>query len=225
MQVRNATMAAEQVASMVLDHRQTVREFDFDDVILINGGTWEDALQPLTRVSGSDEWQSQQSGSEVGSFSSSQCEIDLEQVQETGEVIDTAVAIGRTSVVVTKLKKKRVRRKHRRQHKDTGEQHRERPVISNPIPIADPNVQGVQRNLELEAAHQRLADDPDMRISTLQKAKEAVLKQLGKEFCRSNDRKEHVKGFFKTTCSVRKGRTLMGHESNTALVPLIFSRC
>jgi hypothetical protein len=60
----------------------------------------------------------------------------------------------------------------------------------------------------------------------LKKAREAVLKQLSKEFCRNQERKEHFKGFLKNTCSSgRKDRGMMGYQSRTALVPLMFSRC
>ncbi|KAH7356919.1 hypothetical protein BKA65DRAFT_217609 [Rhexocercosporidium sp. MPI-PUGE-AT-0058] len=235
MQVRNSTMSTEQVSDFILEHRHTVKEFDFENVTLINGGVWEDALSPLTRSSGSDEWLSQHSGSETGSSTGFQSQDYLDQLGDFDEVIDTASdmppEIVRTSVLV---KKKRVHRRRRRKHK-----HKEstgKLVISSPIPIVgpieevlmpttfNPDVQGVQRNAEMEAAQQELADDPDKRVSALKKAKEAVLKQLGKEYCRNQERKEHVRGFFKNTCSAgRQGRVLIGHES-TALVPLMFSR-
>lgn len=244
MQVRNATMSAEQVSDFVLEHRHTVKEFDFESVSLINGGTWEDALAPLTRISGNDEWSSQQSGSDV-----SQSQDDLELFEEPDEVIDTVtprmlphydppVEADTSSVHVKKLKKRvrRRRRKHR-EHKDDGGGPAKL-VISPPIRISDPsagdvlkpttfdpNVQGVQRNMEQEAAQQELADDPERRVSTLKKAREAVLKQLGKEFCKNQEKKEPVKGFWKNTCSPAwKSRAMLGHESRTALVPLIFSR-
>jgi hypothetical protein len=138
----------------------------------------------------------------------------------------------RVSMLVTKVKKKKVHRRRRRKHT-----HKVEPMgISNPIlasettadllqpTVFNPNVQGVQRNASQEAAQQELADDPEKRVSTLKKAREAVLKQLGREFSKTHERKENMKGFFKNTCSAgRKGRSLM-HESNTALVPLMFSR-
>ncbi|KAG4431071.1 hypothetical protein IFR05_013446 [Cadophora sp. M221] len=235
MQIRNSTMSTEQVSDFILEHRHTVREFDFENVALINGGVWEDALSPLTRSSSSDEWLSQHNGSETASSTGFQSQDYLDQLGDFDEVIDTAGDMPhetvRTSVLV---KKKRVHRRRRRKHK-----HKEstgKLVISSPIPITDPieevlmpttfnpNIQGVQRNAEMEAAQQELADDPDKRVSALKKAKEAVLKQLGKEYCRNQERKEHVRGFFKNTCSAgRKGRALISHES-TALVPLMFSR-
>ena len=236
MQVRNATMSAAQVADFVFEHRHTVREFDFENVLLINGGTWEDALAPLTRISGSDEWLSQQSGSEADSSIGFQSHDDFEQFEGAEQVIDTAAIpseVKRESVLVTKLKKRRVHRRRRRKHRANAETS----TISNPImvskPVAEilqpttfnPNVQGVQRNVEQEAAQQELCDNPEKRISALKKAREAVLKQLGKEFCKNQERKEHIKEFFKTSCSAgARSRGFLGHESNTALVPLMFSR-
>jgi hypothetical protein len=248
MQVRNATMAAEQVADFVYEHRHTVREFDFENVFLVNGGTWDEALAPLSDISGSDEWQSQRSGSESDSNSSLeslQSQVYAERFGDMEKVINNPTSpspnarseVLRTSVQVTKLKKERVhRRRRRRKHKGTPGQVE----ISNPIlgshpavpsegilhpTIFNPFMQGVQRNEVQDAAQQELADDPDKRVSTLKKAKEAVLKQLGKEFCKNHGRKDHVKDFIKNTCSgAWKSKAFIGHESNTALVPLMFSR-
>ncbi len=264
MQIRNATMSAEQVADFITQHRHTVGEFDFENVFLINGGVWEDALAPLTRLSGADEWLSQQSGSETGSsdYLHSQDDFDhLDDIEE--EVIDIGFDTPDEKTKTIQVKKKKVHRKRRRRRKEGHQKGKEKDKekrkekekekenqkgkekekpgklkISNPIPINgpieevlmpttfDPNIQGVQRNVQMEAAQQELADDPNKQTTTLKKAKEAVLKQLSKEFCRNQERKEHVKGFFKQSCSSqvgRKGKGL-GMESTTALVPLMFSR-
>ncbi|KAK8090310.1 hypothetical protein PG997_005271 [Apiospora hydei] len=62
--VRNATMNAPQVAELVDNHQRCVREFDFDNVVLINGGSWDDALAPLMDHSTrSDHWVRQSTGS------------------------------------------------------------------------------------------------------------------------------------------------------------------
>lgn len=45
--VRNATMNEAQVADLVRTHRRYVREFDFENVVLISGGSWDEALAPL----------------------------------------------------------------------------------------------------------------------------------------------------------------------------------
>ncbi|TVY49763.1 hypothetical protein LOCC1_G000631 [Lachnellula occidentalis] len=246
MQVRNATMSVEQVSDFVYEHRHTVKEFDFQNVFLINGGSWEDALAPLTRISGSDEWLSQQSGSEGDSSMSTHSQDELDYLfgeLEKPEVVDSLsglfgeISDDKVTKASVQVKKKRVhrrrRRKHHREHKEPSEDL----AISCPIPISnpvvdvlqpttfDPNVQGVQRNFQQEAAQRELAEDPEKRVSALKKAKEAVLKQLGREFCKNQERKEHMKGFFKNTCSSGwNSRAMVGHESRTALVPLMFSR-
>ncbi|KAK0638895.1 hypothetical protein B0T16DRAFT_336938 [Cercophora newfieldiana] len=55
MAVRNATMNAPQLQGLIRGHKSTVREFDFENVALIKGGSWDDALAPLTDGS-SDSW-------------------------------------------------------------------------------------------------------------------------------------------------------------------------
>lgn len=235
-------MSTEQVSDFVLEHRHTVREFGFENVVLINGGEWEDALTPLTRASRGDEWLSQHSGSASGSSICFQDRDYLEQLGDPDEVVDTSGHVpsvaSRTSMLV---KKKRV---HRRRRKHRSKESTGKLAISNPIPITspreevlmpkegilmpttfDPKVQGVQRDAKKEAAQQELADDPDKRVSALMKAKEAVLKQLGREYCRTQERKESARGFLMNTCSAgKKDRARGGHES-TALVPLMFNRC
>ncbi|OTA70048.1 hypothetical protein K449DRAFT_360925 [Hypoxylon sp. EC38] len=47
MAMRNATLNAPQVAAMVEAHRHSVREYDFENSVLINDGSWDDALAPL----------------------------------------------------------------------------------------------------------------------------------------------------------------------------------
>lgn len=226
-------MSAEQVSEFILDHRDTVHEFDFENVPLINDGTWEDALAPLTRMSG-DEWSSRQSASDGESYCSSPKQIYLDHFDQLQPAVYAPPDTNRASVSVTKLKKKRGHRRRKRKHSH----QRDLPEISNPIPVVestvqllqpttfDPTVQGVQRNLEQDAARQKLADDPDQRISTLKKAKEAVLTKLSREFSKGQERKGPVAGFFKNSCSsaVSRRGLLGGLDSNTALVPLMFSR-
>ncbi|KAF7925286.1 hypothetical protein BELL_0243g00140 [Botrytis elliptica] len=260
MQVRNATMSEQQVADFVYEHRHTVKEFDFENTTLINGGTWERALAPLTsrNCRSSDEWLSQPSGSDVDSLQY-QSGSELYDIEEAPEVIDTLSGVTlpgmkESSITGTKLKRKRShhrrrRRKHRQKENeiekndedDSGKEVKLK--ISAPIPIAsppvellhpmtfDPNIQGVQRNFEKEDAQQELIDDPDKRIMALKKAREAVLKQLGKEFCKTQDKKEWVLTAWPkplqlgASCSSpKKSRGFFGHESSTALVPLMFSR-
>lgn len=47
LQVRNASMHAAQLRGLVESHRETVKEFDFENVVLNNGGNWDEALAPL----------------------------------------------------------------------------------------------------------------------------------------------------------------------------------
>ncbi|KAL2130846.1 hypothetical protein VTI74DRAFT_5867 [Chaetomium olivicolor] len=56
MAVRNATMNVDQLRGLVTDHKDTVREFDFENVALIRGGSWDEALAPLTEGESSDAW-------------------------------------------------------------------------------------------------------------------------------------------------------------------------
>ncbi|RYP26083.1 hypothetical protein DL767_008186 [Monosporascus sp. MG133] len=69
--VRNATMNALQVSDLVNSHRQCVREFDFENVVLIDTGNWDEALAPLMdNTSQSEHWtrHSMATISEVGSI-------------------------------------------------------------------------------------------------------------------------------------------------------------
>jgi hypothetical protein len=236
MQVRNTTMAAEQVADFVSVHRYVVREFDFENVFLTNGGTWEEALAPLSESRGSHEWSSQRSGSDVDSNSGLE---SLQSHDEHGHTVDTdgniplsvPIDVVGPPVVVAKLKKIR-RRRHRHKHKDkAGDLNISNPILgSHPAldllepTVFDPNVQGIQRNMTQEAARQELADDPDKRVMMLKKAKEAVLKQLGKEFCRNSGQKSTKDLLKNSYFGAWKSKGFLGYESNTALVPLMFSR-
>lgn len=61
--IRNATMNAPQVAELVADHQHCVREFDFENVVLINDGSWDEALAPLMDdQSRSDHWSRHSTG-------------------------------------------------------------------------------------------------------------------------------------------------------------------
>jgi hypothetical protein len=228
-------MAAEQVADFISAHRHVVREFDFENVFLTNAGTWEEALAPLSESSGSDEWSSQRSGSDVDSNSgleSLQSHIEFDQAIDDGEVpFDMQADVVRPPVVVTKLTKVH-RRRRKRKHKDkAGQLNISSPLLGNhPVvdtlepSLFDPSIQGVQPNAAQEAVRQELADDPDKMVMILKKAKEAVLRQLGKEFCRNHGKKDS-QDILKHSCSSAwKSKRFIGHESNTALVPLMFSR-
>ncbi|KAI4152160.1 MAG: hypothetical protein LQ340_003075 [Diploschistes diacapsis] len=55
MEVDNVTTSASQVSSFILAHRRSISEFNFEGTTL-REGTWDDALAPLTRMSGSETW-------------------------------------------------------------------------------------------------------------------------------------------------------------------------
>jgi hypothetical protein len=55
MYLRNAAMDASQAASFIMSHRKVLREFQFDDCML-RSGTWDEALAPLSRIAGNDDW-------------------------------------------------------------------------------------------------------------------------------------------------------------------------
>ncbi|KAB5577652.1 hypothetical protein GE09DRAFT_526768 [Coniochaeta sp. 2T2.1] len=66
MQVRNATMNVPQLRDLVAAHKQSVREFDFENVVLINNGSWDEALAPL-QDGESDHWKRYSLGGSVRS--------------------------------------------------------------------------------------------------------------------------------------------------------------
>jgi hypothetical protein len=244
LQIRNSIMATHQVADLVYDHRHTVKEFDFQNVSLTNDGTWEEALEPLTRMSGSEAWQSQHSGSESGSYYTLPSQTTSSPVASRDEVNEIQDA-RRDSIVVTKLKKRRVRRR-RRDKSEPNEAGISKLKISAPIGIPpfipppvmsdtmaaesvvellpsttfDPNIQGVQRNLAMEESQQQLVDDVERRVSTLKKAREAVLMRLGNQFCKTQAR-EQPRGIFGRKDKHHIGS---GMNSSTQLVPLMIFR-
>lgn len=55
MEVENITLDASQISSFITSHRHTLHEFNFEDIQL-RSGTWDDALAPLTRISGNERW-------------------------------------------------------------------------------------------------------------------------------------------------------------------------
>ncbi|KAI4171993.1 MAG: hypothetical protein LQ343_003902 [Gyalolechia ehrenbergii] len=55
MEVENIVVDASQISSFITAHRHTIREFNFEDTHL-RSGDWDQALTPLTRISGSERW-------------------------------------------------------------------------------------------------------------------------------------------------------------------------
>lgn len=55
MEIENAALDASQVSSFITAHRRSISEFNFEHSFL-RSGTWDEALAPLTRITGSDKW-------------------------------------------------------------------------------------------------------------------------------------------------------------------------
>jgi hypothetical protein len=55
MEVEHASCDATQVSSFILTHKRSISEFNFEDTTL-RTGTWDEALEPLTKISGNDKW-------------------------------------------------------------------------------------------------------------------------------------------------------------------------
>ncbi|OJD22310.1 hypothetical protein ACJ73_06343 [Blastomyces percursus] len=55
-EIENAFLDAAQVSAFILEHRRTLGEFYFENTSLRNGATWDEALAPLTEISGSERW-------------------------------------------------------------------------------------------------------------------------------------------------------------------------
>lgn len=329
LQIRNSAMNAPQLSNLIRSHSSTVKEFDFENVVLTNNGNWEEALAPVTR---DDSWARSSLSAEsecslvtceseeelptpsaaVEAASRELLDLDLgglgfsdeersviESLSEETSATASAAAVAQLPdqgmSFTTKLRKKRTRRKRRKHdehsssdnsrpssshhHHSHHSHHHERkpskpklkpsfesdrharPItppspkhsITAPILISDPHpvllqptiyepsnrsqddgITSVQRNIEQEEAHRLLAEDAAARVNALQKAKEAVLSKLSREFCAKRSKaadavaacrlmasREWTNGM----CSrdmVVEDRSRM--QSQSALVPLMFSR-
>jgi len=78
MEVENTMLDASQISSFITTHRHTLRDFNFEDTHL-RKGTWDEALAPLTRISGSDKWK--QNSEEVMDVPIMLSPVDFEQEQ------------------------------------------------------------------------------------------------------------------------------------------------
>ncbi|OAQ62104.1 hypothetical protein VFPPC_14184 [Pochonia chlamydosporia 170] len=304
LQIRNSAMNAPQLSDLIKSHSSTVKEFDFENVVLTNNGSWDDALSPLNR---DDSWRRSLAASSECSLVT--CESDEELPSPSAaveaasrELLDmdlggldfseeergvmaalseTAACLARpdeSASFTTKLRKRTRRRRRKNDEKSDSRpsSSHERKVskpkpkasfesdgptlapasprhdITAPILISDPHpvllqptvydpsrthddeISPVQRNIEQEEAHRLLAEDAAARVSALQKAKEAVLSKLSREFCAKRT---------KAVDAVAACRTMAGREwtngmcardmvvedrarmeSRSALVPLMFSR-
>ncbi len=55
MEIDNIVTDASQVSGFITSHRHTLGDFRFEHTQL-RSGTWDEALKPLTRISGSEKW-------------------------------------------------------------------------------------------------------------------------------------------------------------------------
>lgn len=266
LEIRQATMNAPQLSALINAHRDTVKEFDFRNVVLVNHGSWDEALAPISRdkswsqtsfvaasecnVLSDDGFDDLPSPSAAAAAATQELlNLDLGGLafsDEESDVIEAAceslaAAEDDDLSITTTLKKKRIRRRrHRHHHKDKeGGTSQPRPststssssfrlrspfrprsrlsfesesrppttpiprsIITAPMlaepqpvllqptvynpsagPALDQGISSVQRNIEQEEAHRHLAEDAVARVHALQRAKEAVLSKLGREFC------------------------------------------
>ncbi|KAK3402764.1 hypothetical protein B0T20DRAFT_399086 [Sordaria brevicollis] len=77
--VRNATMNASQVNGLVKRHMRTVKEFQFEEVLLVGEGTWDEALKPLF-----DEEERRAKGGKKGDI---WCRRSISSSAESGSVM------------------------------------------------------------------------------------------------------------------------------------------
>jgi hypothetical protein len=59
MLLENATVDAAQISDFIMSHRKVLHDFEFEDVHL-RSGNWDDALAPLTHISGNENWKREQ---------------------------------------------------------------------------------------------------------------------------------------------------------------------
>jgi hypothetical protein len=59
MELENAIMDSVQISDFIQKHKRSLIEFNFEDVKL-RQGNWDDALEPLTVITGNDSWKSRQ---------------------------------------------------------------------------------------------------------------------------------------------------------------------
>lgn len=89
MHLRNAIFDASQAAGFVMLHRKVLYEFNFDECTL-RSGTWDEALAPLSCITGNDEWKKGQ-------------RRPTEEVMEVPLVLSPAKEKSEVECIVTKL--------------------------------------------------------------------------------------------------------------------------
>ena len=78
MECENTIIDASQISSFISNHRRTLRDFNFEKTHL-REGTWDEALSPLTDISGSESWKDKTE--EVMDVPIMLSPIDIEQEQ------------------------------------------------------------------------------------------------------------------------------------------------
>lgn len=290
LQIRNATMNAPQLKELITSHRETVKEYDFESVVLVQNGDWDEALSPLDRdeawarssLTASSEFSLVTNDSEedlpspsaaVEAASRELLDVDLGALSFTDEERagleyqseELNAAREASTSFTTNLKKRRIRRRRRKHPLEDIEPPRPESIPEEPAPLAihsrkaskaslksqasiksnrsiksthtdwpeppipvpmaevsapilnpephpvllqptvynpsskhlsptgDEGISNVQRNIEQEEAHRRMAEDASARTSALRKAKQAVLQKLSREFCASQTPKRAMR--------------------------------
>lgn len=84
MKLENAILDASQVSRFIMKHRKVLQDIDYAACTL-RSGTWDDALAPLSRISGNDDWRTSQGSSlsaSSGSGSQSQSQSQCSEVMD-----------------------------------------------------------------------------------------------------------------------------------------------
>ncbi|KAI2623749.1 hypothetical protein GGS21DRAFT_541335 [Xylaria nigripes] len=272
--IRNATMNAAQVADLVASHQHCVREFDFENSVLISDGSWDDALAPLMNSNSHSGYWTRHSmatftedssdhssrkfhdlykpgpsaavtavtqqllnpnidGGEEGEYEAHPEDIDIELASDVEAARKASLSYTNKMKKRTVTKRRRRRKPgHERRNENVTPLSRSRPgsepdlthfpsddadsgddyfrprtpmtpkmEISAPILDTSPNmptllqptvydptaelcseITAVQRDIEIEEKHRLIAEDAEMQVTALRRAKELVLTHLGKEF-------------------------------------------
>lgn len=159
LQIRNATMNAPQLKELIASHSHTVKEYDFENVVLVNNGNWEEALAPVnaddswsrSSIAAASEYSLVTSASsedlsspsaavaaaskdlldgDLGGFGFS--DEEREVIEGLSEDISSDVAAARDASMsfTTNIKKKRVRRRRRKHHREDDERV---PIPEQPV--------------------------------------------------------------------------------------------
>ncbi|QSS63271.1 hypothetical protein I7I51_00328 [Histoplasma capsulatum] len=131
-EIENALLDAAQVSAFILEHRRSLAEFYFENTTLRNGGTWDEALAPLTAISGSERWKGaegkrEQKQKQAQAQAQKQRRMQEEMHGGMGEEMDvpimfSPVGVGRSQVLKVQWEdeKRKDRLKNFRAYGDAG---------------------------------------------------------------------------------------------------------